>query len=329
MISVIIATYNGEKYIEKQLLSIINQSVKPDEVIIRDDCSKDDTIKICNFIKTKNSDIKIHIIKNKTNLGFSKNFMNAIYSAKGDYIFLCDQDDLWYKDKIKDLVSIMKANDYKLVSCNYDIINEDDTIINNPGINFYCNKDDCTIDNITFNDILISSCIRGCSICLKKEILVDGNYVPNLNLNLGHDWYLVFLALCSGKVARYNKKLFGYRVHGTNLSLKSLKKKTTLSSTNDSRIEGFRQVVDILEHLRKQRFVRKALSHREIKLIDKNIHFFKNRILFTKNKSFLAFLWLLFHFNLYIRIVQNINKGFKLLISDCGYAFNLQLQIRR
>lgn len=115
MISVAIATYNGEKYIEDQLTSIINQSITPDEIIISDDNSSDRTVFIINeYLKEKN--INYHINQNKKNLGFNKNFEIALEKCSGDLIFICDQDDSWNANKIENILEDFKLNPHiKLV----------------------------------------------------------------------------------------------------------------------------------------------------------------------------------------------------------------------
>ena len=92
-ISVVMAVYNGEKYIEEQLMSILSQSIMPDELIIQDDGSSDSTTDKIQSI-TEKSDVSVKLIKNKENLGFSKNFITAISAASAEYIFLSDQDDI-------------------------------------------------------------------------------------------------------------------------------------------------------------------------------------------------------------------------------------------
>lgn len=100
MISVAMCTFNGEKYIKEQIESIINQSLVPDEIVICDDCSKDNTI---NIIKETlaNWSGKANLIINEDNLGYRKNFEKAISLCNGDIIFLSDQDDVWDNCKLK------------------------------------------------------------------------------------------------------------------------------------------------------------------------------------------------------------------------------------
>ena len=97
MISVCLATYNGEKFITRQLDSLVNQLTESDQIIVVDDGSKDQTV---DLIKEKYGDrVQIHV--NDKNVGAIKNFEKAISLAKGDILFLCDQDDIWEDHKVK------------------------------------------------------------------------------------------------------------------------------------------------------------------------------------------------------------------------------------
>ena len=100
--SVVMCTYNGEKYIEEQLCTIRKQSRKPDEVILCDDRSTDKTAEIIrNFIRTCGLEERWHLYENAENVGWKRNFMKALRHATGDLIFLADQDDLWHPRKIE------------------------------------------------------------------------------------------------------------------------------------------------------------------------------------------------------------------------------------
>ncbi|MCG2791916.1 MAG: glycosyltransferase, partial [Weeksellaceae bacterium] len=107
MISVCLATYNGEKYLEAQIKSILKQLSVDDELIISDDRSTDNTISVIN--KFDDNRIKIFINKNKN--GVAHNFENALLKATGDYIFLSDQDDIWADNKVDVLLKELKEYD--------------------------------------------------------------------------------------------------------------------------------------------------------------------------------------------------------------------------
>ncbi len=107
MISVCIATYNGEKYIKEQLLSILCQLGPDDEVIISDDGSTDNTIPTINRL----SDNRIRVIEGPHRHSPTYNFEYAIKEAKGEYTFLSDQDDIWKKDKVKIFLKWLQTYD--------------------------------------------------------------------------------------------------------------------------------------------------------------------------------------------------------------------------
>lgn len=94
MVSIALCTYNGEKYIEEQLESLIHQTCQPDEIIICDDQSKDNTVNIAKSLLGSWPGAW-KVIINKKNLGYKKNFQKAISLCRGDIIFLSDQDDVW------------------------------------------------------------------------------------------------------------------------------------------------------------------------------------------------------------------------------------------
>jgi glycosyltransferase involved in cell wall biosynthesis len=105
-VSIALCTYNGENFIEEQLKSILEQSILPNEIVICDDRSTDNTlILIENTLANKNVTYKI--IKNQQKLGVVRNFEKAISLSNGDYIFLCDQDDIWHENKIEVLLNYM------------------------------------------------------------------------------------------------------------------------------------------------------------------------------------------------------------------------------
>ena len=97
MISVCIATYNGGKYIRQQIESILPQLDATDEIIISDDGSTDDTLLQIEALSSS----LVRVYKHTNRLGYTRNFERALTYAKGDVIFLCDQDDIWLPNKVE------------------------------------------------------------------------------------------------------------------------------------------------------------------------------------------------------------------------------------
>ena len=105
MISIAMATYNGEKYLREQLDSILSQTITDWELIVCDDCSKDTTVGILKSYQRKDGRVKIFV--NEKNLGFKKNFEKAIGLCSGDYIALADQDDIWHDNHLEVLLGLI------------------------------------------------------------------------------------------------------------------------------------------------------------------------------------------------------------------------------
>lgn len=173
-VSIVIATYNGGEHIGKQLQSIKEQSKLPDEIIISDDCSTDNTIMIINNFTKKNK-LNIKLFKNYQRKGSTQNFSNAILKATGDIIFLCDQDDFWFKKKIKTIVELAK---------------------NNPSHNLFINDVELTdenlvpsgktkLDKLRENGLGLMEHGMGCATAIRKKFLDLVLPIPS-NI-MGHD----------------------------------------------------------------------------------------------------------------------------------------------
>lgn len=217
-ISIVMATYNGAKYIREQLESIFDQSVKPDEIIISDDCSKDDTLKIIGEYKNKVS-IPIIINVNKKNQGYIKNFKFAISIAKGDYIFLCDQDDVWETDKIEITLAKMKNH-------SADIACTGMTLIDNNGKQIYDMKPFKTspiigyqtwtynVYSVSMKRLIWGNISPGCTYCVKKSVIAT--YQKIADISLSHDYQLLLVGANRGKAVFIDYPLSRYRIHDNN-----------------------------------------------------------------------------------------------------------------
>jgi len=116
-VSVAMTTYNGEKHLKEQLMSFLEQTRLPDELVVSDDSSNDKTIEILNKFKEKASfEVKINI--NQTNIGFTKNFEKAINLCTGDLIFISDHDDVWYKNKIEKMTEYISSDEKAYMAMN-------------------------------------------------------------------------------------------------------------------------------------------------------------------------------------------------------------------
>ena len=120
-VSVVMTTYNGQKYLREQMDSLREQTMPIDEVIIMDDCSTDHTPDLVSaYIKEYN--LKgWNLVQNELNQGWKKNFKSGFDLATGGYIFPCDQDDIWHPDKVEKMVGCMENNPkIELLAANYN-----------------------------------------------------------------------------------------------------------------------------------------------------------------------------------------------------------------
>ena len=123
-VSIALTTYNGAAYLQAQLNSYLVQERLPDELVVCDDVSTDETVTILEAFK-KTAPFQVRVIINELNLGFTKNFEKALLNCSGDLVFLSDQDDVWYPEKILVVVKAFLQNpDKYLLIHDGDLVDE-------------------------------------------------------------------------------------------------------------------------------------------------------------------------------------------------------------
>ena len=214
MISVCIATYNGEKYIKDQLDSILVQLKADDEVIISDDSSTDKTIEIIKSLNDK----RIVLYANQKFKSPIFNFENSLSYARGDYIFLSDQDDIWVANKVQVMKSFLV--DFDLVLSNTDIIDANGNILKK---SFY--KMNGSQKGLLKN--MVKNSYLGCTMAFNQKILQKSLPFPK-DIAM-HDWWIGLIAEIYGETYFIDEKLIHYRRHGSNASPAGEKSHYTLS----------------------------------------------------------------------------------------------------
>ena len=120
-VDILLATYNGEKYLKEQIESILNQTYKNIQIIISDDCSKDATRDI---LKEYENNEKIKVVYQEKNLGYVKNFEFLLKQVESDIYMLSDQDDVWKKEKVEKTVEKLKQENLDLVFGDLEVVDE-------------------------------------------------------------------------------------------------------------------------------------------------------------------------------------------------------------
>ncbi len=220
-ISVAMTSYNGEQFIQTQLISLLKQIRKPDEVIIVDDGSDDNTIEIIREFISENGLSNWQLVINDENLGFKQNFKKALSLTTGDIVFLCDQDDDWCEDKIESISSIFYTEpDILAVNSSFTVIDAEGTqsdLTLKRGKNNYGMIDETLKKQLT--KIRLSSVIHrnispGCTMAVRRE-LVD-EYVKTTECILPHDYELNIMAASKKSLYFYDAPLINYRIHSCN-----------------------------------------------------------------------------------------------------------------
>lgn len=216
-ISVALCTYNGEPFLKQQLDSILNQTIKVNEIVICDDLSTDKTKTILDSY-TKNNPELFKIYYNDINLKSNKNFEKAIKLTTGDYIFLSDQDDLWKENKVEETLSVFKKNPNALgVFSNADLINHNGRLISQKvslwdSVQFFEENIPKPIDLHKFLT-LKGNFITGATLCIKKEVKAFCFPFITTEKNFLHDEWLAYI-LTKRQVLFYStQKLISYRLH--------------------------------------------------------------------------------------------------------------------
>lgn len=216
-ISVVLATYNGEKYIKKQLDSIIKQTMTPDEIIIIDDCSTDTTVDIIDQY-IKNSRLSITFVRHTRNKGYKKTFLEAIYFSNGDYVFLADQDDVWKKNKIETMVGVMEENaDIKVLNTGYKLIDADGKSITQNKRALRKSKFK-RLEKYDIKQVINYNLSMGCTICFKSDVreILKQYDISNRGLYVPHDWIVNLIGSSIDGLYYLNEPLIYYRIHDKN-----------------------------------------------------------------------------------------------------------------
>ncbi|MDB5025773.1 MAG: glycosyl transferase family 2 [Mucilaginibacter sp.] len=202
IVSIALCTYNGDKFLAKQLDSLLTQEYANIEIIAVDDCSADDTWNILRDYARK--DKRLQLYQNDQNIGYTRNFERAINLCNGEYIALADQDDIWEKSKIKIMVESIEG--YVMVYHDSDFIDEHDRSI---GHSTMASKHRM-YDGESCLPIILANSIHGHAILFDSKLK---NYLFPFNGNFSHDWAIAYVAFNIGSVKYVDKVLAHYRQH--------------------------------------------------------------------------------------------------------------------
>ena len=255
LISVCLATYNGEKYLKEQLDSIKKQTYKNFELIVQDDLSKDKTLEILQNYEG----LDIQIYKNKKNMGYIKNFESLLKKASGEYIAICDQDDIWEPNKLEILINNIKEN---------SLIYSDSLLIDGYGNSLHKTLSQKLknnfIDSYSALNFLYDNSVSAHAMLFKRELLQHIFPFPKTTY---FDAWIAANAANTGSVKYIDKTLVMYRQHSTNTLGNVKKTKNKIRKTLKNKVQKKEQEVkNTLEKIKE--FVKiSSLKKDDLKLL--------------------------------------------------------------
>lgn len=212
-IDILMATYNGEKYLKEQIESILNQTYKNIRLVISDDCSKDGTREI---LKQYEQDERIEVHYHKKNQGYIKNFEYLLKQVKNDIYMLSDQDDVWLPEKVEKSYETLKKNDADLAFGDLEVVDENLNTIYESFNKFMLldRKIKKYINSYKVN--YLYNCVTGCTLISKSKWIKEIVPIPTDSKYLIHDHWMGLIVALNGKLVYMPERYIKYRQHGNN-----------------------------------------------------------------------------------------------------------------
>lgn len=290
--SVVMAVYNGEKYIIEQLTSIYNQSIPVQEVWICDDQSSDSTVAIVKeFIKSHHLEKNWTIIQNEKNLGYANNFMKALQYSTKELIFFCDQDDIWKKDRVQKMEKVMEEHtNVNVLGSEFTPFCTEKHARRVPKWELKQMKQDGSLEPVEFIDSNIFIGAQGCTMCVRKSF-VD-KILPYWHEDWAYDEFLWKLALCEQSLYMLHESTLKRREHANNTSLQKMHKISTRVKFLEDLYASHKGTIQYAKAC--------GCSSQQLDLLEKNKKATRLRIeLFTKKKIWNTIPLALFYLNCY------------------------------
>lgn len=212
-VSVAVTSYNGERFIEAQLRSILDQTKPPDEIIICDDGSTDKTIEIIEHVSAGRSCVRL--IHNKQRLRFIRNFEKAIGETTGDIIFLSDQDDVWFPDKVETMVRALSEDPSAVLVYSNAVLT--DSELRPTGTMFDQRKEIDLRKPPTIREMSRGIAFNGPMIAFRSQLKPYVIPISPQSLQWTHDHWIGFIAYAVGEIKVIDESHVYYRRHGGNV----------------------------------------------------------------------------------------------------------------
>ncbi|MCY7298876.1 MAG: glycosyltransferase family 2 protein, partial [Ilumatobacteraceae bacterium] len=218
-VSVALCTYNGAAYLEEQLLSIFGQTLRPHEIVVSDDGSTDETLTVLGRVVAawRGEGIEVVVLRNTTALGVTANFEQALAACSGDLIALCDQDDVWWPERVECMVAeFTRRPALQMVHADARLVDAAGatlgfTLLHTLGVS---NADRAAVHaGQAIDAYLRRNIVTGATMMVRRELVKRSRPFPAAWV---HDEWLAMVAAATGLVDLLEEPLTDYRQHGGN-----------------------------------------------------------------------------------------------------------------
>lgn len=217
MVDILLATYNGAEYLREQIDSLLSQSFNDWRLIIRDDGSTDETLRIIESYVSKYP-VKINLVKdNKIVKSAKHNFWSLLEHSDAEYVTFCDQDDIWFSNKIEQSLKAIQLEERKnpnfpiLIHTDLTVVGENRSIINTSLYDMQ-NIEVSYFDRV--ERLLVQNAITGCTMMINRALAEKLKSIPNEAIM--HDWWIALHAMIFGKIVYLKDSHILYRQHISN-----------------------------------------------------------------------------------------------------------------
>lgn len=215
-ISVALATFQGSPFLQEQVGSIVAQSRAPDEIVVADDGSTDDSLDIIRASLVHYPHIRLVVLESRAGHGVTANFARALKASSGDLIALCDQDDTWHPDRLACAARVFDEHpEVALVNTNARLVDREGrsigtTLFSALGITPALKR---SLQRDPFPVLLRRNLITGATMMIRRELLDSSFPLPS---EWVHDEWLAIIAAATGRIQVLDELLVDYRQHGAN-----------------------------------------------------------------------------------------------------------------
>lgn len=215
MVAILLATFNGEKYIEELMESILNQRFRDFAIFIHDDGSTDRTVEIIDDYQKKYPTL-IKVIKGRSFGNAKSNFLYLLSKVNADYYMFCDQDDVWMPEKVAVMHDVMikreKENVSQLVFSDMKVVDSELNLIHSSFFRY----SGLNTKRVKTNYLVLENIIPGCCCMMNSSLRREALKYKNIENIRWHDWWIALVASVTGNIVFVNSSLSYYRQHDNN-----------------------------------------------------------------------------------------------------------------